>query len=276
MISLIVLTYRQGGIDILADSLAQTQPGKEPWELIFIDDSPGRVQRGTAERYLKDRGLPLGYYGHSKTKSYPDTKGGLCNAANTALMHARGDYCIWLSDYSILPPYWLRQWDILRPAQQPRSLLVGCAVEFHTPPPDALGDTTTWKVGTPPLIPKKPWVPWELETFYYGADTRFFEEINGLDERADHCHCWPVSSTLAQVKQLSYNIDINQELCCFMIDHRAWDFDCKIPAPAGCGGEGLWRITHAQSTLEEPKWTVPSPNPFDLVKIREFHGVRGK
>ncbi len=278
MISLIVLTYRPGGLDLLADSLVGTHKTTHTdWELVVIDDFPGRVQRGDAAKYLRDRGLPLGYYGHSKPKTYEDTKSGLCNASNTALIHARGDWTVWLSDYTMLPPYWLLQWEYhLDRIEGRKWMMSGSAIEYYAPKPAAPDDIKTWQ--TPPqMVAKKPWVPLEFETFYYGAPIEFFEQINGLDERADHCHCWPVSSTIAQARLLGYELNVSQEVVCHMVDHRMWDDpEKREEAPPGCGGEGLWRITHLQSTEQEPEWTVPSPNPLDLVAAREYHGVRRK
>lgn len=273
MISLCVCTYRPGGLDVLVDSLVSTQPGKEPWELVVIDDHPGRVQRGEAEAYLRQN-LPLGYYGHSKPKSYPNTKSGLCNAINTALMHCRGEYTVWVSDYTMLPPYWLRQWELMRQRHPGKNLISGAAIEYYAPPPDNLGDVTTW-IQRPAFVPIKPWVPFEFETFYVGMPLEFLLSINGYDERADHCHCWPVSSIVSQARQMDYKLLVDQEVCVHMIEHRGWDFECKTPAPSGCGGEGLWRITHAQSLPVEPIWEVPSPNPFDLKQERIRHGVVG-
>lgn len=284
MISLIVLTYRPGGMDLLADSLALTMPGKGSWELVLIDDCPGRVQRGLVPPYFRERGVPLGYYGYSKPKQFPDTKGSLVNAANTALMHACGDFLVWVSDYTLLPRYWLWQWEYFRElhrGDRPWSMS-GCAMEYFAPKPPDPEDIRTWPevlpvhqtYGAPLLAGKKCWVPQDFETFYYGAETELFLQMNGLDERADHCHCWPLSSFVAQMRMMGVSLLVNQELTCYMIDHRVWDDpQNREPAPPGCGGEGMWRITELASVPEEPVWQVPSPNPFDLRVVRRANGA---
>ena len=282
MISLIVLTYRPGGIDLLADMLARTIPSG-PWELIVIDDYPGRVERGLAQYHLHERGIPLGYYGGSKNKSYPETKGGLCNATNTALLHAKGDFLVFLSDFTILPPQWLQVWEKHREMMKgKRQMLSGAAIMFDAPKPDLVDDVQTWhelnhlpNSNNPysmyrfldgqqiPLQAKWPWVAHDWETFYYGCPLEYWLEMNGLDERADHCHCWPVSSHIAQAKLAGWELGIDPSTSCFMIDHRIWDSAMTEPAPISpfCG---MWRIDHSQSVGEEPKWEVPSPNPFNL------------
>lgn len=260
MLSLIVLTYRPGGIDQLAHFL-QASLSKD-YELVVVDDYPGRVERGLARKHLEACGIPVGWYGGSKHKFYYGTKGGLCNATNTALLHARGDYYVFLSDYTTLPKNWIAQWNMVRKMyDEKRTLVAGSAIMYDSPKPERPDDVVTWSKPVA-IIPKWPWVASEFETFYYGAHPAFFDKINGLDERADHCHCWPVSSTVSQAKQLGYSLIVLPEVCCHMIDHRVWD-NPDEPAPWGplCG---MWRIDHSQSIEKEPKWTVPSPNPWQL------------
>lgn len=268
MISLVVLMYRPGGIDLLAQSLAGTTGD---WELVVVDDRPGRVERGEAQRYIKDLGLPLAWYGGSKNKLYPDTKGGLVNAANTALLHCRGDYVVFLSDYTLLPRHWLKQWEsFIEQYKKGRNILLsGTAVELSFPKPNDPGDVVTWQGVTSwsmdTMIPlgciKKPWVA-DFETFYYCLPISLAESLNGLDERADHCHMWPVSSLVSQARQLGYEMLVSDFLCCYMVDHRAWD-DPNESAPWGAY-DGLWRIIHGRSVEMEPEWVIPSPNNWDF------------
>lgn len=265
MISLIVLTYRPGGIDILADCLSRTQnPKGIPWELVVIDDYPGRVERGVALKYLQAAKIPVGYYGVSKPKSYPQTKSGLANATNTALFHAKGDYLVFCSDYCFLRDAWLMLWEHWRKVLlATKTLLSGVAIEYDAPkptgPPD---DIKTWAAPAP-ITAKKPWVPRVFETFYYGAPLEFFLETNGLDERSDHCHCWPVTSTMAHAAKLGYSLEVRDDMVVDMIEHRSWDFEMVEKSPV-VHDAGLWRIDEKQSMEKEPDWIIPAPNPFDL------------
>lgn len=265
MISLIVLTYRPGGIDILADSLSRTMPGKEPWELVLVDDYPDRVGRGEVQTYIQQRNIPLGWYGGSKNKSYPETKGGLCNATNTGIIHSRGDYLAFLSDYTMVQPNWLQMCEHYQ-RTFPDAMVTGSAIMFDAPRPDNLGDVTTWKT-TPYVYPKWPWVPDEWETFWYCTKAEHWLTLNGLDERADHCHCWPVTSHVSQCMQARIPLMRDPHFSVHMIDHRIWDQDMTEPSPWGpsCG---MWRIDHRTSLPEEPHWVVPSPNPFNLKDMR--------
>lgn len=262
MISLILCTYRPGGLDLFANSFAGNETD---YEVVVVDDHPGRVERGTGLTYLKERGINVGWYGKSKPKSYP-TKGGLHNAMNTALLHVKGEYTVWISDYTMAAKGWQHQWNLMRQIHPGKVLISGGAVVYRAPKPTKLTDTLTYDPSNPPEIaPEFPWVAGVFETFYWGAPIEYFEEINGVDERGDHCHCWPVSSTIAQAKQLGYKLVVDGSIACHMINHRPWDTpEEKNPV----GEEGLWRITEKQGIPEEPEWTVPSPNPFDLKASR--------
>ena len=96
-------SYRPGGLDLFAQSFMMMDP-KDEYEVVICDDYPGRVERGEAEKFLRSK-CNLGWYGKSWERNYP-TKGGLVRAWNTALSHCKGDYVVFVSDYSILYPTW--------------------------------------------------------------------------------------------------------------------------------------------------------------------------
>lgn len=275
MISLVYLTYRPGGIDLLATSFAKDE--KRDYELIVIDDFPGRAGRGEAQKFLVDQGIKLGYYGGSKNKSYPNTKCGLANTVNTALIQAKGDFIVFLSDYSMLTIQWLEHWIILRGninkklSKNDKWLCSGGGIVYDTPKPLAPRDVLTWgKNNVPSPVPKWPWVPKEFETFYYGGPLAFFLTINGVDERSDHCISWSLESVVAQAKILEYDLIVEPQIVAHIIDHRVWDHKAE-PSPWGI--DGMWRIADSRSLQNYPEWVVPSPNPFNLVEERKkIHG----
>lgn len=269
MISLCMCTYRPGGIDIFAQSFLGMEQGAD-YEVVIVDDCPGRVGRGTVPKYLEEKGVKLGWYGKSKSKSYPETRGGFCNAMNTAISHVRGDWTVWVSDYTFMPNNWLNQWkEVIFAYEYPRFLVSGSAILYSAPKPAHPGDIQTWDNVVDMQI-KWPWVPWEFETFYVAIPMQFFLEINGVDERADHCHAWPVSSKIKQAKRLQYPIGTKPEICCFMVDHREWETKDE----SNQVGNGLWKIGGEWRSMEtEPVWEVPSPNKFDLVAMRKENGI---
>ena len=84
-LSIIYITYRPGGMDVLCNSLKR-QTYKD-YELIVVDDYPNR----DLKEYFDGNGIPITYYGPSKEKHYKDTPFGQVNAFNTGILKATGE-----------------------------------------------------------------------------------------------------------------------------------------------------------------------------------------
>jgi glycosyltransferase involved in cell wall biosynthesis len=97
-ITVVYMTYRPGGMDLLSHALANQD--YKNYELIVIDDYPGRNLRG----YLEEKGIPVTYYGPMKEKVLKDTTYSQANVLNTALLYATGDILVVYNDYSWIPP----------------------------------------------------------------------------------------------------------------------------------------------------------------------------
>src|SRR6516164_1352500 len=96
-LSIIHLTYRPGGLGIFLHSLNH-QKSPPDYELIIVDDYPGRPERGQVKDYCTHLDIPLVWHGPSKEKSYPKTYQGLLNAMNTGAMQASGNYVLFTHD----------------------------------------------------------------------------------------------------------------------------------------------------------------------------------
>ncbi len=246
----------------MGNSLAG-QPGE--FELIVVDDFLGRPERGEAQRFLKqDKGLPLTWYGPSKQKSRPETRSGFCNAVNTGLIHANGEFVVFMSDYTFfrdpIAAFWQQVFYFAKKDGEEKSIFNGVAIEYDAPKPDNPGDVFTYH-GPVGFMPKRPWVPSEAETFYLGGPVAFFEMINGMDERADHNITWNVEALLFQVKAAGWKFQIQHQMVMHMIDHRPWD---------GNFMEGQWRTCGYVASLEKkPEWQAYSPNLFNLAHLRQ-------
>src|SRR5579885_532414 len=112
MISVILPTIHPGGMDFVVESFGKN-PRNWDYELIVVDEYPGRVERGLAKKYLERNGVKVGWYGPAKEKSIPLTLCGWCNAVNTGLIHARGDYVIVMQDYVTLTSDWYIRWELV-------------------------------------------------------------------------------------------------------------------------------------------------------------------
>lgn len=271
MISFVHTTYRPAGIDLLVKSFVQADPVLD-YELIVVDDLPGRVQRGIAEKFIKEQGVKLSWYGNSKPHPYAPIKCGLANAMNTGLIHARGDYVVFIHDYCLFPPAFISLWNHV--AKDPKTLTSGVAIVYEGPEPTEVSDVFTWKGEMPHIAAKFPWVPLAtdggpaFECFYSGFNMSFFEETNGIDERTDHCICWIVSSMKAQAKLLGYKCRVNASaLVAHMIDHREWTGGEETRIK---GQDSTWRISSWKDTLDgEPVWQAVSPNTWNFQQARK-------
>lgn len=264
-ISLVYMTYRPGGIDLLAESLKH-QP-RSLYELVVVDDYPGRTQRGEAEAYIRERGIPLAAYGPSKMRSYPHTRHGLANAMNSGALQASTDYVVFLHDFTWLPPGAIIQWHHSRQTQPPNTLLSGIASMRNSNSPVVDGDISIWRESYPEVLQNiyeetEEWVPQVFENFYCGVPVEYLERTNGLDERADSGHIsWPYHSMVYQSKRHGYRLAVDRRLRCVMANHRKWIDK----------GAKQW---HAEQMSDEkadmPAWRSVSPNPFDFRDLRRL------
>lgn len=249
-LSVISLTYRPGGIDLLGESLRGC---RGDWELILVDDFAGRAERGVASAYLKNEcGLPLVWHGPSKSKDR-GTRGALANAMNTGAMRASGDYVVFTHDFTMPPRTLTVDWIAAFTHHGPQTLVHGVAIELSAPAPDLTDDVRTWTV-RPPLPPVRPWEPQVFELFYLGVPMRFLERINGVDERGDYSGPTIMNALTTQARLVGYDFAVDPALVLPMVDHRAWE--------TGDEFDGLWKIKGHVTTAGEPLWTVPSHNRF--------------
>ena len=265
-LSFVYMTVRAGGIDLLTSSLHEQRTDKE-WELIVVDGFPGRVQRGHAENYMTQRGIPLRAYVPPKPKTFPWSRTGFANAINTGALYATGDYVVYLHDYTLYPPDMVETWHAVLSATDGRTLVHGSSREYETTPPDALGDVTTWKNGElPPMTYRGDWVPELFELGYFALPMSFLEEGNGVDERADFCFVFPTKSVVAKARLLDYKMRVDVGIMCGMIDHHLWE---KRPDRLSFHKNSHWRIPGEYSDVpEEPVWTAWGANPYNFAAER--------
>lgn len=253
-LSLVYLTYRPGGIDLLVQGLRQQA---SVYELIVVDDYPGRAERGQAARYIEKRGIPLTYYGPSKPHSYPEHCNGLVNAMNSGVLKAKTSYVIYMHDYTWLPPGALLQWLIWLRRYTPNTIVCGVGKVHFAKEPEYNGDVSIWRTGGD-LCGKhiyqqmEDWIPDQAENFYMGMPLELIHHINGFDERADCGHIsWSLISMYYQAAVNQIQCMVNPRLFMHMIDHKFW----KDLNPE------LWKAEKKERP-EPPEWLPVSPNPY--------------
>lgn len=260
MFSLIYLTNRLGGIDLLAVHLA-SQTNKD-YELIVVDDCPGRVERGAAEKYLKDMSVNLTWYGKSKPKYYKRTRMGLCNAMNTGFIHSISENIVFVHDYIFLEKNLVELWNQKIAARTEKTIYHGTACLFKAPMPTP-NDIFSYNVKID-VIGDHVWVPGGLELFHLCVPASFYEDINGVDERGDYCGVYALESLEYQAAQHDYKIEVCHEIQMGMLNHRLWDEGDDSRSP-----DTQWRTRGHYTTLPHaPKWDKRSPNPFNISHLR--------
>ena len=226
-LSLIYFTYRPGGFDMLINSL--TKQTYTNYELIVVDDCPDR----NLEEYLKNKGIPVSWYGPSKAKTYPDTPFNQVNAINTGITHATGDVTILIEDYTWLTPDSLERWNNVYATMPNTVLTMTAAVVWNYKKPEVMGDVSVWRKefngDFSKCSLKSLWVagiyddnPWDW--YYSAVPMDAWRLMNGLDERFDYWRGYPGTYFAKQCKMngLRFYLDITHLVHVF--DHHEWVF----------------------------------------------------
>lgn len=251
--TIIYATYRPGGIDLLAQSLAQ-QPAI--YELVVVDRFPGRVEKGIAAKYLSSCGIPLRYYGPPEIPGV-EFKTGQARAWNVGATLASTEHLIFVQDFVWFPPGLITAWLHRILSGVGNTSICGSANVHRATPPQRESDISIWNNCCWFNIHEEvsQWVPTHHELFNTYFPVYLFEEINGLDERGKQSDVG--MALLAQMAWLGMWPEICQKLRIGMIDHRVW------------GGQ-MWStcedIKHQPQARNE---LVPkSPNPYCFKDVR--------
>jgi hypothetical protein len=209
------------------------------------------------------------HYGIPKSKTFPWSRTGFANAMNTGLFYVTGSHALFVHDYTKLSGNGLFLWNEVAKTQG-NSLIHGVAITYETEPPT--GEDNDIFTNLPDLWqPREPWVPEKFELGYWQAPIEFFEQTNGIDERADFCSEWALNSVNHQAKLYDYTTQINRAMVCHMIDHRRWhkNEDGNITQ------EGTY-VTRGQfaDIPVEPEWSWWSANPYNFKVLRD--SLKGK
>lgn len=229
--SVVYLTYRPGGYDILADSLVNQT--NQDYELIVVDNYASELQRpdrsSRVKKYLKDKGVKLRYLGPSKPKCFPKLPSGVMNAMNTGILLSTKEVVIILTDYIWLPPDWLERIDghadLLR---QNHCVVLGGQFWEVEKPRNNKGAISIWKEewrGSPEKNGCRRsfwWMPEGWEFSCTALPWNLLVAVNGFPEYLDAKMAHPLDPVIKMLETTGGRPYVDKENINHLIDHREW------------------------------------------------------
>ena len=223
--SIVYITYRPGGFDILADSLEnQTFKG---YELIVVDDYPERKDK--VRQYLEGKGIPVAYVGPSKPKCFPELPFNVANAINTGFLLSTKEVVIVLQDYQWLPPDCLEKF-ARHGAMFKENYCVVLPGQFweDSRPRNNEGLISIWSKewkGTPEdngCQKSFVWVPEGWEFACIACPWNVVAAMNGLPECFDAFAAYPLKPEENRFESGGGKPYVDKDNFIQMINHREW------------------------------------------------------
>jgi len=254
--SLIIPTFRPGGIDIIADSI-HNQVMKDI-ELILVDDYINNRHEEVLE-YLASKNITTQYLGPSKKKGFPETIHNVANAINTGFMASTKEFVMLLGDYQWLAPDFFEKMLLRCDMMKSNTCVVTPARVFSAPQPEVYSNIQLWSKewkGHPEennCSYSSSWIPdgWEFAGICFHWDT--LAKINGYPEYIDCTTEHPISLLISWMERFGAKPYVDKNNFMHALDHRNW-----VP-------EELWhyakRLKYGSTPFEYRE------NLFDLTKI---------
>lgn len=254
--SIVYITYRPGGIDILADSLVNQT--NQDYELIIVDDYI-IDRKEEIKTYLKEKNIKVKYVGKSKPKlkEYPFT---VANAINTGFILSTKEIVVLIGDYIWFEPNFLEKIDNNRERMFNKTCIVMPSIDYETNPPETNGNITIWNnlwKGSPLKngcrSPGKG-IPggWEFACIAFEWNT--LAEINGYPEYMDGTTEHSISLLIEWMERYGAKPYVDTNNFVHTINHRNW-----LP------GE-IWH--YAKNTKGATAFITPKSNRFNLKTIK--------
>lgn len=131
-ISVILPTIRPSGIEIALIGLSKQTMPQDDFELIIVDDYPGH-EKEDAIRTMQGHGIKNAKWMRSKP-SHWRTNAPIACARNTGLIHAEGELCVFIDDFTWVRPRFLEgHWRTFEQDRCPIGAVT--SVEYSENPP---------------------------------------------------------------------------------------------------------------------------------------------
>jgi len=282
-VSIIVPTFRYGGLDVLFGGCkGQTLPADE-WELILVDDL-FEERKDEVKEYAEKLGITLRHMKpKEQEKEVPST---LCNAVNKGLIYADGDYVMFLEDHVWLNPNCLeRHLELQQPVGR---VTVGPLLFCGRPPlkdlngkitvfnklyegkPEGVRVSVDYRI-QPNVEGVKEGQPYSLGFFLANSSYSLMPNalfplqlcvyLNGFDERFDAGHGYGDANFIfrAQLLKTEFLVDPKNEA--FHVDHE-WS---RLTHVEGAGSDLFMELSAGIMRGTEP---LRAPNSKDILQQR--------
>jgi len=223
MLSVVYLTYRPGGYDMLADGLKdQTHTD---YELICIDEVTER--HDIVVKYLEGKDIPISHVSPSKPKCFPELPFNLINAYNTGVLLSTGDVVILLNDYTWLPPDSLERIANRVDELGDMTAISNAAYYFSCEKGECVDHPiSVWEkhwVGCPPKDGwGELWVGNPFELFYAAFPYTLLLETNGFSECYDYHMGNQIVPVVNKVREVNGKLYNDVENIAYHAGHREW------------------------------------------------------
>lgn len=259
-LSLVYVTYRPGGYDILLDSV-KNQTFRD-FELIVVDELTHR--RDKVLKYFTRCGDITTIVTPSKPKAFPKHVYGLLNAFNTGVIESSGEYIVILDDYTWLPPDSLQRF-MNHKQKMDEGYCISATAKNYMVSPKPFNLEHDLYVFEKPLKGKledngfstyQRWIPNKFELFYSCIPYSILEKINGFPECWDYYPNKQIDPFMKAVEDVDGKLMVDKNNVCEMINHRNW-------------GGGLWHLSKISANYEKDYKFVECPNPFNIDELRK-------
>lgn len=270
LVSVITPTIREGFFNLMAKNLADQTYKNIEW--IIVDDySEDRSK--IAKKYADKYNLTIQYLRGSKATGsnlYP-RKCGLVRANNLGWQTAKGELCVWLQDFIVIPPNGIEQLvDVYRYNQD--ALIAPTDIYYNSLEPDMTNKEDWWN-GETNILTTEDWRnirnkylgmresenPYDWEANYGAVPTHILKELNGFWEFMDDGLGFDNTELALRALKLGYRIivdDTNVAKCI-----NIWPFVGGTPQ----------NIVDRERILNTPRfdWLVDKTGTGELPIIRD-------
>jgi glycosyltransferase involved in cell wall biosynthesis len=233
MISVLNLTNRPGGIDILwANMLRQTI---EDWQLVIVDGK-WREREEDVKKYINDTRLKYVRQSDKREGAYTN----LAHADNEGFKACDGDLIVLLQDYIWIPPDALEKY-LWHYQTNSKALVTGVGHQYGSPSKEDVvepsGKITVFKepytkrpeniIWQDPRIFPRPSLdtadPVEWEMNWASIPKNVIYDLGGMDEEYDFKgFAWDNTCIATRAKLLGYPILIDTTNECMGFNHDGW------------------------------------------------------